>query len=47
MKKKFIELFLEENNIRPIKNISDIFTRINIFDNNFIEINDSPIFTNL
>ena len=47
MKKRFIELFLEEKNIRPIKNISDIFTKINIFDNNFIDINYSPIFTDL
>ena len=46
-KKKFIDIFMVEQNIRPIKKFSDIFYLIDIFDNNFLDSNFSPIFTNI
>ena len=44
LKKKFIEVFIKDQIIRPYKKIEDIFSLINIFDNNFLDINFYPIF---
>ena len=47
VKNKFIEMFLKDQIIRPSKKILDVFSLVNIFDNNFLDINFLPIFIEL
>ena len=47
VKNKFIEMFLKDLIIRPSKKMLDVFSLVNIFDNNFLDINFLPIFLEL
>ena len=46
-KKEFIEEYLKDTIINPSKKFEDIFSLVNIFNNNFLDINFNSIFNNL